>query len=97
MCISIRPASNESETALGRSCHDHPGRSAHRPRIVIAGAGFGGLSAAMALAKGDFAVTLVDRHNYHLFQPLLYQVARQRCRPPISLRRSAESCAGTRM
>jgi NADH dehydrogenase len=52
-----------------------PERSAHRPRIVIVGAGFGGLSAAMALANSDFAVTIVDRHNYHLFQPLLYQVA----------------------
>ena len=50
-------------------------RRTHRPRIVIVGAGFGGLSAAMALANSDFAVTLIDRHNYHLFQPLLYQVA----------------------
>jgi NADH dehydrogenase len=46
-----------------------------RPRVVIIGAGFGGLSAAKALAKTNFAVTLIDRHNYHLFQPLLYQVA----------------------
>jgi NADH:ubiquinone reductase (H+-translocating) len=50
-------------------------RRAHRPCVVIVGAGFGGLSAAMALANYDFAVTLIDRHNYHLFQPLLYQVA----------------------
>ena len=46
-----------------------------RPRIVILGAGFGGLFAARALAKVAADVTLVDRHNYHLFQPLLYQVA----------------------
>jgi NADH:ubiquinone reductase (H+-translocating) len=45
------------------------------PRVVIIGAGFGGLSAAKALARSTFAVTLIDRHNYHLFQPLLYQVA----------------------
>src|SRR5262249_29053928 len=45
------------------------------PRIVIIGAGFGGLSAAKRLAKAPFEVTIVDRHNYHLFQPLLYQVA----------------------
>jgi len=45
------------------------------PRVVIIGAGFGGLSAAKALARSKFAVTLIDRHNYHLFQPLLYQVA----------------------
>ena len=46
-----------------------------RPRVVIIGAGFGGLSAAKQLAQGPFDVTIVDRHNYHLFQPLLYQVA----------------------
>lgn len=44
-------------------------------RVVIIGAGFGGLSAAKALAGRPFDVTLVDRYNYHLFQPLLYQVA----------------------
>jgi len=46
-----------------------------RPRIVIVGAGFGGLFAAQALARAPADVTIVDRHNYHLFQPLLYQVA----------------------
>jgi NADH dehydrogenase len=46
-----------------------------RPRVVIIGAGFGGLSAAKALAGSPFDVTVIDRHNYHLFQPLLYQVA----------------------
>jgi NADH dehydrogenase len=46
-----------------------------RPRIVIVGAGFGGLFAAQALARVDAEITVVDRHNYHLFQPLLYQVA----------------------
>ncbi len=47
----------------------------HRPRVVIVGAGFGGLSLAKGLAASPFEVTLIDRHNYHLFQPLLYQVA----------------------
>jgi NADH:ubiquinone reductase (H+-translocating) len=46
-----------------------------RPRIVIVGAGFGGLFATQALARVDADITVVDRHNYHLFQPLLYQVA----------------------
>jgi len=46
-----------------------------RPRIVIIGAGFGGLSAAKELAGAPFDVSIVDQHNYHLFQPLLYQVA----------------------
>jgi NADH dehydrogenase len=43
--------------------------------VVIIGAGFGGLSAAKQLAGSFFEVTVVDQHNYHLFQPLLYQVA----------------------
>jgi NADH dehydrogenase len=46
-----------------------------RPRVVIVGAGFGGLTAAKALAKAPVDVTVVDRRNHHLFQPLLYQVA----------------------
>jgi NADH:ubiquinone reductase (H+-translocating) len=46
-----------------------------RPRVVIVGAGFGGLSAAMALRQAPVDLTIIDRHNYHLFQPLLYQVA----------------------
>ncbi len=46
-----------------------------RPRVVIIGAGFGGLSAAVALGDTPVDVIVIDRHNYHLFQPLLYQVA----------------------
>jgi len=45
------------------------------PHVVIVGGGFGGLDAARALGGAPVRVTLVDRHNYHLFQPLLYQVA----------------------
>jgi NADH:ubiquinone reductase (H+-translocating) len=45
------------------------------PHVVILGGGFGGLDAARALAHAAVRVTLIDRHNYHLFQPLLYQVA----------------------
>lgn len=41
----------------------------HRPKVVIVGAGFGGLFAAKALAKTAADVVLIDRHNYHLFQP----------------------------
>src|SRR5437879_6351354 len=46
-----------------------------RKRVVIAGGGFGGINAAMGLAKLPVDITLVDRKNYHTFQPLLYQVA----------------------
>jgi len=45
------------------------------PKVLIIGGGFGGLAAARALADADVQVTLVDRTNHHLFQPLLYQVA----------------------
>jgi NADH dehydrogenase len=45
------------------------------PRVVIVGGGFGGLTAAQALRRAPVKVTLIDRRNHHLFQPLLYQVA----------------------
>src|SRR4051794_5585029 len=51
------------------------GRPLGRPRVVIVGAGFGGLSAAKALARQEVDVLVVDRNNYHGFWPLLYQVA----------------------
>src|ERR1700733_11013624 len=46
-----------------------------QPRIIIVGAGFGGLGAAKALKKTQAELVLIDRTNHHLFQPLLYQVA----------------------
>ena len=45
------------------------------PHVVVIGGGFGGLSAARRLARGNVVVTVIDRQNHHLFQPLLYQVA----------------------
>src|SRR5215467_913215 len=45
------------------------------PKVVIVGGGFGGLYAARALKRAPVDITLLDRRNYHLFQPLLYQVA----------------------
>lgn len=47
----------------------------NRKRIVIVGGGFGGIALAKALRKHPFQVVLIDKHNYHTFQPLLYQVA----------------------
>ena len=44
-------------------------------RVLILGGGFGGLYAARALRRADAEITLIDRRNFHLFQPLLYQVA----------------------
>ena len=49
--------------------------ASHRHRVVIVGGGFGGLAATKALAHTDVEITLIDRRNHHLFQPLLYQVA----------------------
>src|SRR5690242_13450714 len=46
-----------------------------KPKVIIIGGGFGGLSAAQALKSAPVDATLIDRRNYHLFQPLLYQVA----------------------
>src|SRR5512134_7345 len=57
---------------------DHQGRSEdpmNTPHVVIIGAGFGGLNVARQLRNAPVQITLIDRQNYHLFQPLLYQVA----------------------
>jgi len=67
--------------ALAKRWHSRlssvPGEEASRswPRVVIVGAGFGGLRCAQALKGVNVSVTLIDRNNFHLFQPLLYQVA----------------------
>lgn len=57
--------------------HEHRERvsRADLPRVVIVGGGFGGLYAARGLARAPVTVTIVDKHNYHLFRPMLYQVA----------------------
>src|SRR5712691_12200735 len=52
-----------------------PRSKAIPPQVVIVGAGFGGLWAAKTLANAPVEVVVIDRQNYHLFQPLLYQVA----------------------
>jgi NADH dehydrogenase len=55
---------------------DRQTTTAQRPnRVVVVGGGFGGLEAVGALRRADADITLIDRHNYHLFQPLSYQVA----------------------
>src|SRR5438552_16917056 len=52
-----------------------PGTAPTVPHVVIVGAGFGGLTAAKKLGKHPVRVTLIDRNNYHLFQPMLYKVS----------------------
>ena len=51
------------------------GQAAARPRVLVLGGGFAGIGAARALKQADAEVVLVDRHDYHTFQPLLYQLA----------------------
>ncbi len=63
--------SSPSDRTLSSS-DDIPAR---RPHVLVLGGGFGGIGAARKLKKADVDVTLVDRHDYHTFQPLLYQVA----------------------
>lgn len=66
--MSDEPATNQTPTT-------ESGRSPARHRVVILGGGFGGLMATHALRKANVDVVLVDKCNFHLFQPLLYQVA----------------------
>lgn len=69
----------ESLERTARGAPAHPaggaGQAAGRPRVVVLGGGFGGVAAVGALARAEVDITLVDRKNHHLFQPLLYQVA----------------------
>jgi NADH dehydrogenase len=60
-----------------------------RPHVVIVGAGFGGLEAAKTLGRAPVAITLLDRQNYHCFQPLLYQVATAALSPAEVTRQSS--------
>ena len=53
----------------------NPAPALARPRVVIIGCGFGGIEAVRVLSSAEVEITLVDRTNHHLFQPLLYQVA----------------------
>jgi NADH:ubiquinone reductase (H+-translocating) len=52
--------------------NDNNGR---RPRVLVLGGGFAGIGAAQKLKKSDVEIVVVDKHDYHTFQPLLYQVA----------------------
>src|SRR5271157_6372497 len=53
----------------------HANNIGTQPKVVVVGAGFGGLAAAKQLANQPVDVTVIDKRNFHLFQPLLYQVA----------------------
>src|SRR5687768_2662042 len=69
-----RPPAATAPAGLNSSAVCAPA-AARLPRVVIVGAGFGGLAAATGMRGAPVSVTVIDRRNYHLFQPLLYQVA----------------------
>ncbi len=64
-----------ANVTAGRANRVGSASRSERPQLVIVGAGFGGIDAARALRDAPVDITLLDRHNYHCFQPLLYQVA----------------------
>lgn len=66
---------NTTDTKTFEKTREKHITSQERPHIVIIGAGFGGLQAAKELGKQTVEVTIIDRNNFHLFQPMLYQVA----------------------
>src|SRR5919202_572059 len=59
----------------GRAAEDARPRRRTRPHVVVIGGGFAGLYAARVLGRGPVELTVIDRTNHHVFQPLLYQVA----------------------
>lgn len=61
---------------------------AERHRVVVVGDGFGGLQAVRSLRRAPVEVTLIDRRNFHLFQPRLYQVATSAIEAPTAWARS---------
>src|SRR5258705_8140612 len=73
--VSASPRRSGHRPILRWRCRSRSAPMAGRHRVVIIGGGFGGLRAARALKSAPVDVTLIDRRNYHLFQPLLYQVA----------------------
>jgi NADH:ubiquinone reductase (H+-translocating) len=64
-----------TQTRMQQTPENRPEPQTTVPHVVIVGGGFGGLAAAKKLAKQPVHVTVIDRTNYHLFQPMLYQVA----------------------
>ena len=68
-------AASQGEQRRSNQFMNHQATGTRQHRVVIVGAGFGGLQAARALRRAPVQVTMIDARNYHLFQPLLYQVA----------------------
>lgn len=75
------PKVNGNARQSGTGIKERMNRKDNRPNVVVLGAGFGGVWAAKMLAKGPVNVLLVDRHNYHTFFPLMYQVGAAELEP----------------
>lgn len=73
--ITEAPVETPNTSPAQRADNDTAPRPSGRPRVVVVGAGFGGLHVAAKLARADVDVLVLDRNNYHGFWPLLYQVA----------------------
>ncbi len=74
--MNMQSLNSDNNLCVHRSASGNMETTARqRPEVVIVGGGFGGISAAQALAGAPVNITLIDKHNYHLFQPLLYQAA----------------------
>ena len=78
----MEPRVNDTSETDGAPRRTHSGmqlaagaEAARRPHVIVVGAGFAGMNVMRGLRRADASITLIDRHNYHLFQPLLYQVA----------------------
>lgn len=75
MQSALQLIDEEAEKKPDREIADLGVRRTERPRLVILGGGFAGLHLVRNLEKSDFQIVLIDKHNHHTFQPLLYQVA----------------------
>ena len=75
MTAGVNGATGDSGKARSREPRQEGSRPGQRSQVVVIGGGFGGLYAVRALRRGPCDITLVDRSEHHLFQPLLYQCA----------------------
>jgi NADH:quinone reductase (non-electrogenic) len=73
--LSKDTSETDGHAALSKSGDPLASTAGRRPHVVVVGAGFAGLHVVRGLRHAAVEITLIDRHNYHLFQPLLYQVA----------------------
>ncbi len=91
LCASVRECARRSGAVRNMYVDDNQNDT--RPRVVIVGAGFGGLEAARALRHAPVQITVIDQTNHHVFQPLRYQVATAELSPGASAHQFTACCA----